>query len=153
MFLSMYFLFLTGAPGFMVDFLSEPVIAAFMSSAALTISAGQLRVWVFSLVMCLSRFVQRFFGLKYKSDAHTFYQYLDEWFNNVNDYAYVAQRSCFVLKPSHRSNDLALAFVCTIFLFILQMLTKRFVNSKTLWRRVIWLICVCTSYSLLLMRS
>jgi MFS superfamily sulfate permease-like transporter len=35
---------LTTASGFLVDFLSEPVIAAFMSSAALTISAGQLRV-------------------------------------------------------------------------------------------------------------
>ena len=32
------------ASGFLVDFISEPVIVAFMSSAALTIAAGQLKV-------------------------------------------------------------------------------------------------------------
>jgi hypothetical protein len=84
--------------GFLVDFLSEPVIAAFMSSAALTISAGQLRVCMYCFSPCLTS--QRFFGLKYKTDAQTFYEFLDQWFDNVNDYefAHAPPSSCSYLQ-------------------------------------------------------
>ena len=38
--------------GFLVDFISEPVISAFMSSAALTIGASQLKVCLYRRFLC-----------------------------------------------------------------------------------------------------